>query len=563
DVPAGPDGRPDPHIDVFWRIRAFTGESSVRVAAVVESCRQRRRGGKYPMFRKFKSVRLHCGPKVLYEEGPYSHIDQTRYRIVAWTDGPVESIHRRPNYAYWVKGRFVPRYRWTNKTRRRFRNMTPARVDATFTEEPTGRRKPRRRQGILEHGIIFEHMPRGGSRWDIGPYPAWAVAYLLSGAPETYRRTLHADGNGAGAFYVHARQGNMPGHNVFTVKVKPHDRAFRVSRYRFPAAERPRHEPDHAHAPALGYIGYLLTGDKYYAEELSFWASYHMGEWPHKGLRWRQMDRSCAWSTRQVVDAAFVLPDDHPLRTYYRDGVNRMLGQMSKALLNSGKRVHSPPDSVFRSSGRFDWINCKRSSAWMYSWVVWTLGNAADKGFAKARPLADWAAEYIVGFYTSDDEFKAPDGKVYTYDPRDAMPYSTATQLWEYEIVSQTVGGRAIRRTKLTRKIKNLDNYGEIWYWTKVNSDNMYSGSSPTGGLKTSPNADGVWPLRADGWGRGMYNWGTQKRWWAWHRYGAWVGLVTAREGNVPKADKAWEVMTSLAGPAPYGYEMVPRGARP
>jgi len=432
--------------------------------------------------------------------------------------------------------------------------MTPAKADATFRAAGQPRRPLKRSQGILEPGIIFEHMPRGGSRWDIAPYPAWTIAYLLTGTPKLYRRTLHADGNGGGAFYMHVRQGRMPGFNVFTVKQAHSNPGYRVNRWGLPAGEKVTHEPDHAHAPSLGYISYMLTGDKYYAEEMSFWAAYHAGEWPHKGLKWRQMDRSCAWAMRQVTDAAFILPDDHPLRKYFHKSVDKCLAQMTAVLLKSGKRVHSPPAAVFNSSGRLDWINAKRCSTWMYSWVVWTLNNAAGKGFPKAAPLRDWAAEYIIGFYTSKDEFEAPDGETYTYDPKDAMPYSTATELWEYEIYNDK---RGIRRSKLTRKIKDIDNYGEIWYWTKVNSDNMFGN---TVGLKTSPDAEGVWPLRKDAWGHGKYNWGQgQKRWWAWHRYGAWIGLVSALEGNVSNAKEAWKVMTSLAGPSQYGYEMVPR----
>jgi hypothetical protein len=33
-----------------------------------------------------------------------------------------------------------------------------------------------------------------------------------------------------------------------------------------------------------------------------------------------------------------------------------------------------------------------RCSTWMYAWVVWTLGNAADKGFDNAPAVRDWAA---------------------------------------------------------------------------------------------------------------------------------------------------------------------------
>ena len=553
DVPTDPTGTPDATIDLYWRLRAFTGQKSVRVAVVVERCKPRRRGHKEPIQCAFQGVQLVGNGKTLYQEGAYDHLDQTRYRILAWTAGALEALHRRPDYAYWVKGRFFPRYRFTDPT-------TKADVDAIYPRRTPDRNNQKRNQGILEPGIIHRHMPGTGGRWEMEPYPAWSVAYLLSGAPKTYRALLHADGNGAGAFYVHVRQNGAPGYDIRTVKQPPLDRGYRVPLYQLPDGTKPPVQPDHAHAPSLGYVAYLLTGDRFYAEEMSFWASYQLGEWPHKGLRWQGMDRAFAYGLRHVVDAAYVLPDEHPLLPTFVWGVNDCMTQMTRQLVESGRKVHSPPGAVFRCSGRTNWVNAKRCSAWQYAWVVWSLGNAVDKGFPNAEAVRDWAAEYIVGFYTSDDAFKAPDGNTYRYDPKDAIPYSTATQLVKTETVTDTNGKKQV---KMVGNGPMLDNYGAVWYYTKVNEDNSYDASV---GLATQPDATGNWPIRANGWGHGMtYNavTGKQQRQYNWHRYGAWVGLVSAVEGNVPNAAEAWNVMRRLASPKGiYGYEMVARGDR-
>ena len=34
--------------------------------------------------------------------------------------------------------------------------------------------------------------------------------------------------------------------------------------------------PDDAHQPSIAYVPYLITGDRYYAEEMAFWANYSM-----------------------------------------------------------------------------------------------------------------------------------------------------------------------------------------------------------------------------------------------------------------------------------------------
>ena len=64
--------------------------------------------------------------------------------------------------------------------------------------------------GILETGLVYRHMPGTGDRWDIGPYPAWTTEYLLTGAPATYRRILHADGVSLDAHELHTYMHRLP-----------------------------------------------------------------------------------------------------------------------------------------------------------------------------------------------------------------------------------------------------------------------------------------------------------------------------------------------------------------
>jgi len=553
DAPVDSVGRADPELEVRWRVRAFTGAKSVRVEAIVERTRDRVQGVKVPVQYKFKSVELLAGDKTLYREGPFDHLDQTRYRILVWSHGPLENIHRRPDYDYWVQGRFFPRYGWTKA-------MTVEEVERTYLAPTADRPSLRRSQGILENGMIHRHMPGTGGRWEMNPYPSWIPAYLMSGAPRLYQAILHADGNGAGAFYIHVRQDGCPGYNVLTVRQPPLDQGYRIGLYTLPDGTRNPVQPDHAHAPSLGYLSYLLTGDRFYAEELSFWASFQMGEWPHKGLNWRSMDRAFAWSLRQVTDAAYVLPETDTLQSYFTKGVNDCLDEMTERLVKSGRHVHAPAEGGWKVSGRQNWVNATLCSSWMYAWVVWSLGNAVDKGFDKARPVRDWAAEFIVGLYTSTDEFHAPDGKVYRYDPKDAMSYSTAIQLLETRI--ETKDG--VKDLRVVRKLRDLDNYGEIWYYTKMNEDNAWS---PAGGGPREPDAAGCWPLRENGWGHG-FAWdaaaGKQSRQYNWHRYGAWVALVTALDAEVPNARQAWQVMLPLAGTrGEYDMEMAPHSGAP
>ncbi len=541
DVPKDDQGTPDPLLDVYWRLRFFSGESSFRVCAIVENCEMWYDGMPFQPFINYSGVEVAHNGQPIFTEVPFKQYDMSRYRILCWTGDPLENIHRRPNYDYWVKGRFVPLY---NKRH----PFTRADVDDKFTS-PNWQYNPEEDDRIMGSGIIYKHMPATGGRSDIGPYPAWTVCYLLTGAQGTYEKILHADGNGGGCFWIHIREDvDTPGYRVENY-VKPPRYDSRL----MPYSEDIKVRPDGAHTPSIGYISYLLTGDKYYAEEMSFWASYHLGFWPHEGLIHTYTERHQAWCLRLVVDAAFILPETHPLQDYFHQSLLTNFQNYNTRFVQSSRRVHYIKDTDLKSSGRTNWVNSRRCSTWQYAWIVWALHNAVTKGYDTAIPMRDWAAEYIIGFYTSDDVYVAPDGKRYRYDPMDANAYSTATALVNVEFYDDN-GSPALRSTT---KIKDLDNYGEIWYYTKMNEDNTWT--SPPG-LTSSPDGDGHWPLEDPGWGHGQGH-------YSWHRYGAWCGIVGAYEGGVANSEEAYNLMYSLAsqyeqgdpGRDPCLYEMAPR----
>ncbi len=56
DVPKASQGTPDPLLDVYWRLRFFTGESSFRVCAIVENCEMWYDGLPFQPFIKYSGV---------------------------------------------------------------------------------------------------------------------------------------------------------------------------------------------------------------------------------------------------------------------------------------------------------------------------------------------------------------------------------------------------------------------------------------------------------------------------------------------------------------------------
>src|SRR5262249_25372273 len=84
--------------------------------------------------------------------------------------------------------------------------------------------------------------------------------------------------------------------------------------------------PDNAHIPSIAYVPYLVTGDRYYADEMAFWAnfsllrtfqdSHYNARGGSKGYLHPNETRGIAWCLRNLADAAAYLPDDEPVKPY-------------------------------------------------------------------------------------------------------------------------------------------------------------------------------------------------------------------------------------------------------
>ena len=90
-----------------------------------------------------------------------------------------------------------------------------------------------------------------------------------------------------------------------------------------PAAGQSPLLPDNAHQPSIAFVPYLLTGDRYYAEEMAFWANYGMVRtYPGDGMRSSQgilannEVRGFGWALRNLADAAAYYPDASPVKAY-------------------------------------------------------------------------------------------------------------------------------------------------------------------------------------------------------------------------------------------------------
>lgn len=169
--------------------------------------------------------------------------------------------------------------------------------------------------------------------------------------------------------------------------------------------------PDNAHVPSLAYVPYLITGDRYYADEMSYWANYvllrtfqdnyYKARSGSKGLLNSNETRGIAWGLRNMVDAAAYLPDGDPVKAYL---VQKVANNLNWADDHAEKHV-TPLGSYFEWPGP-DRGNTKTwtiRSPWQNNYLAWSLDHANQQGFRGGTKLRDRLVRFQLSLFTSPD----------------------------------------------------------------------------------------------------------------------------------------------------------------
>jgi len=261
---------------------------------------------------------------------------------------------------------------------------------------------------------------------------------------------------------------------------------------------------------------------------------YPSTNWPHRG-RLPGSTRARAWQLRNVTDAAFLLPDRHRRKKYLSDYVWRNLAMFSEELQLHG---HLMGRGDRKCSGRKNWVCAYRGSVWMYAWLVWSLDNASRKGFGRAAGIREGAADLLYRLYAADEEFKAPNGKTYRYNPALAMPYNMALRLVRVEFRDD---GKEIE----TDLGPITDNTGKMLYYNLVNESHQYwfAGSTSAGYRKWKKEHVTGQVMKPEDWrpDPNLEQRAVEESVGSWHDYGNEAcAAALARYAN-PRAQKMYE----------------------
>jgi hypothetical protein len=403
-------GTPHPHLTVHYAVRWYPAAAKARVDVTVENDWAYEPGPRNYTYDAAVAV----GGKQVFAKPGLTHYHHARWRKVFWW-GVAPAVRVVHDSAYLIATRALPNYD-------RSVSVNPSMLAALEAKWRGPHIEP---MGV---GLAMPGMPTTGGRADIGLLPGWAAAYLLSMDRRAEQVTMGtADLAGSWSMHYRDRGTGLPvsllDHPYMTMLGQPSDtrnpatgklEAFPTCAAKSACATPNIH--DVAHEPSFAYLPYLVTGDYYYLEELQFWAMYDVfysnpGYRQHeKGLFQSDQVRAQAWGMRTLGEAAYITPDNHPLKQAFARILDANLDWYNTAYTNN---QHANRLGALVNGHAFAYSNGTGIAPWQDDFFTSAIGHIAELGFDKARPLLAWKVRYPIARML-DREACWIDGAIYS-----------------------------------------------------------------------------------------------------------------------------------------------------
>jgi Ca2+-binding RTX toxin-like protein len=337
------------------------------------------------------------------------HVPLTTWREQIWKGGEPD-VHVVQDSAYLVESRAVPAFDPTLGFNASAITQQAASL-ATSDTTPMG------------NAIIRKFMPEVGGRDDLGLMPTWNSAALLSQDPTAYN-TMRETAEQAGSVPWHFRT-SSDGYVDITERTTFWN--MWIHYQHMPQADRPHSSitsaqrngwsVDMPHKPALNYVPYLLTGDRYFLDGLKAEASYassfirpdlrRNGE----GVIDSSEVRARAWTLRDLSDAAYIVPD----ADVQKDSLNEIVANNVR-FYNTKYAGNADPWNTGETAG-FVSVTETSMSPWQNDFVRMAMTLVDQRGQGDLTPFFNWSENWVAGrFLNADLGFNPLSGEDYFFD---------------------------------------------------------------------------------------------------------------------------------------------------
>lgn len=447
------DGREQPNLDAEFYVRAYRGLNHVRVGVAIDNDWSYAAAPRNLTY----DITVSVGGKVVYRKTRLKQYAHSRWHGVFWWG------RETPRRAVWLNTAYIQ----STGAVPQYERLRP---DAHVLNGLLSRWDP------MEHGSLSKYMPATGANPDIGLLPRWAALYLVSGDLRA-KRAVILNGEAGGTYSVHYQDKNTglplsiiqyPYVSIIGGPLSTINRKTGKSEAlpRCAADCKNPYDADYAHMPSVAYLPYLITGDYYFLQELELWANWHevwmnppyrrFSEgvlFPHGQVRGQ------AWSLRELGYAAYIAPDNDPMKGYFKQLVQTNLDYLQKEYVDNpnANNLH------FVSDWGAVVYNKRRGIApWQQDFLNSVLDQLMRMGFAQARPVLKWFSKFPVGRMTAPG-YCWISGAIYALNVRNAQHapfYETFKQAYDNS-VPERVRNAACNSSEMAR-VLHLQHVGEM-----------------------------------------------------------------------------------------------------
>jgi hypothetical protein len=410
------DGTINPDLRIYFSVRVYAGTSpgtvgEVRTDVIVENT-----SAFAPQAQPQYTATLTSGT-ASYTTPALTQYAYTRWHKQLWWNNVQPQVYLQQDTQYIQASKAVSRYM----------ALTP---DESFLGSLRQSCAP------LDHCDQTPHMGNTGAQPSIGPLPRWSSVYIIHPDVRAYNWML-ANTDALGTYSSHYRDQQTG----WPVSIRKHpnitilDWAYarqvaagnstKAPAYKADMLQNCVNNPvfstcgtafygtgnpnvwDNAHQPSGAYLPYIVTGDYYYMSELVFGASYNelVSNEAYRGYSKGLIGpahgqvRGKAWVLREMADAAWLLPDSHPLKAEFTADVQNSLADWNAKYTNNrnanplglmdGGAVYSMNGGTYNAM-----------APWQHNFLTWSTGHAADLGFTGAAEFRNWLAKFEIGLMT-------------------------------------------------------------------------------------------------------------------------------------------------------------------
>ncbi|MGV6801182.1 MAG: right-handed parallel beta-helix repeat-containing protein [bacterium] len=275
--------------------------------------------------------------------------------------------------------------------------------------------------------LLTRYMPTTGMRDEIGLLPSWDIAWIKTQSLSAYEIMLQA-AEDAGSVPWHFTDDatgypiNLNQHPNFWADADSRDSEFinDAPAAQFFSGQKKDWAIDLAHKPLLSYTAYLITGDAYFKRELAHEASFAYAKiWPgYRNKPLKAMNgpqtRAKAWLLRDLSAAAWILPNNHPLKEYFVNSMSENLSAILTYVVKEPEEDRAIRGYLIAYSDEPDQI-----APWQQDFLIMALALEAERGSLAAHEIVTWMGNYLrdrfladynsVAFAIAPRHFLAPD----------------------------------------------------------------------------------------------------------------------------------------------------------